>query len=208
MWVAGALVLLAALVTGAWFLGNALGGDDPEDPSVAGESEPGQEAVDHTAEATAKAPRTAPPNVDVDGNPTSYDASNMLDGVPETAWRAAGDGSGLKIVFTFPERTRITEVGLINGYAKEASDESGATFDWYTGHRRIEQVTWNFGVGDVVRQDLEDDRGVQTVEVGRRGPQGRAQDRHDDSSRRGPGRPQLHSDQRRPAGGLSVRFMA
>jgi hypothetical protein len=26
-------------------------------------------------------------------------------------------------------------------------------------------VTWNFGVGDVVRQDLEEDPALQTVEV-------------------------------------------
>jgi hypothetical protein len=164
--IGGAVAVLAALVAGAWFLGNALGGDDEptaQEPSGS-PSEPTAEAVDHTAEASAEAPRTAPPNQDVDGNPTSYDASNMLDGVPETAWRAAGDGEGLKIVFTFPEKTRITEVGLVNGYAKEASDESGATIDWYAGHRRIEQVTWNLG-GDVVRQDLVDDRKMQTLEV-------------------------------------------
>ena len=164
--IVGAVVVLAAVVAGAWFLGNALGGDDEptaQEPSGS-VSEPTAEAVDHTAEASAEAPRTAPPNQDVDGNPTSYDASNMLDGVPETAWRAAGDGAGLKIVFTFPEKTRITEVGLVNGYAKEASDGSGATLDWYAGHRRIEQVTWNLG-GDVVRQDLVDDREMQTIEV-------------------------------------------
>ena len=33
-------------------------------------------------------PRGRPTQVDVDGNPTSYAAANMLDGVPETAWRA------------------------------------------------------------------------------------------------------------------------
>ena len=168
VWVVAAVLVLVALVAGAWFLGQALGdGDDDraEDPTGGGGSETAQEPVDHTAEAAAEAPETAPPNEDVDGNPTSYDASNMLDGVPETAWRAAGDGSGFKLVFTFPEQTRISQVGLINGYAKEANDASGAPVDWYAGHRRIEQVTWNFGVGDVVRQDLVDDRGMQTIDV-------------------------------------------
>ncbi|GAB3265891.1 NADase-type glycan-binding domain-containing protein [Nocardioides dilutus] len=168
LWVAGAVLLLAALVVGAWFLGQALGDDDEPagDPSPSGSAEAGQDPVDHTAEASAEAPRTAPSTQDVDGNPTSYDASNMLDGVPETAWRAAGDGSGFKLVFTFPEKTRISEVGLVNGYAKTATDDAGATFDWYAGHRRITQVTWNFGAGDLVRQDLEDSRTLQTVEVG------------------------------------------
>jgi hypothetical protein len=179
LWVGGVVVVLAALVLGAWFLGQALGGDDPaRDPSTSGSPSgstsgstggsagAGQEPVDHTAKASAEAPRTAPSTQDVDGNPTSYDASNMLDGVPETAWRAAGDGSGLKLVFTFPERTRIAEVGLVNGYAKTSTDDAGTTFDWYAGHRRITQVTWNLGGGDVVRQDLEDGRALQTVEVG------------------------------------------
>ena len=167
MWVVGAVVVLAALVLGAWLLAQALGGDDdpPARPSASDAAEADTEPVDHTSEATAEAPRTAPSTEDVDGNPTSYDAGNMLDGVPETAWRAAGDGSGFKLVFTFPERTRISEVGLVNGYAKTATDD-GATFDWYAGHRRITQVTWNCGVGDVVRQDLEDGRELQTVEVG------------------------------------------
>jgi hypothetical protein len=90
----------------------------------------------------------------------------MLDGVPETAWRVVGDGSGLKLVFTFPERTRISQVGLVNGYAKTSTDDEGTSFDWYAGHRRITEVTWNFGVGDLVRQDLEDGRVVQTIDVG------------------------------------------
>ena len=146
-----------------------------------GSADPAEEPVDHTADATAEAPRTAPSTEDVDGNPTSYDASNMLDGVPETAWRAAGDGSGLKLVFTFPEKVRISEVGLINGYAKTATDDAGKTFDWYAGHRRITQVTWNFGVGTRGqagprgRPGRADDRGRAG-----RDPQARAQDRRDD----------------------------
>jgi hypothetical protein len=167
--VVGAVVVLAALVLGAWFLGQAIGGDDDDptgSPSPSGSVETVQDPVDHTGEASAEAPRTAPSTQDVDGNPTSYDASNMLDGVPETAWRVVGDGSGLKLVFTFPERTPISQVGLVNGYAKTSTDDAGTTFDWYAGHRRITEVTWNFGGGDVVRQDLEDGRAVQTVEVG------------------------------------------
>ncbi len=88
----------------------------------------------------------------------------MLDGVPETAWRMEGDGSGLKIVFTFPEKTRITEVGLINGYAKKAR-EGGKVLDWYEGHRRIQAVTWIFSGGSTARQDLTDGRELQTIDV-------------------------------------------
>ena len=114
--------------------------------------------------------------------------------------------SGLKLVFTFPEKVRISEVGLINGYAKTATDDAGKTFDWYAGHRRITQVTWNFGVGPVVRQDLEDGRDVQTIDVEpvetrklvlkivATTPPGQ-----------GPAAPRLHRDQRGPPGRLSLR---
>ena len=89
-------------------------------------------------------------------------------------------------MFTFPEKVRISEVGLINGYAKTATDDAGKTFDWYAGHRRITQVTWNFGVGDVVRQDLEDGRdAADDRRRAGRDPQARAQDRRD--HRAGPG---------------------
>ncbi|WP_372733328.1 hypothetical protein [Nocardioides sp.] len=154
--------VLAALVLGAWVLIQVLDSDDTQvdDPATPAPAE----LVDHTPDATATAPRTAPPNQDVEGNPTSYDASNMLDGVPETTWRAAGDRSGLKLVFTFATPTSISEIGLINGYAKESVDDSGATLDWYLGHRRISEVTWNLG-GTVVRQELSEDRELQRLEV-------------------------------------------
>lgn len=168
VWAVLALVVLAALVTGAWFLGQQLGDDDDpaDDPPASGSAQPGakDELVDHTAEASAKAPSTAEPGEDVDGDPTSYDASNMLDGVPATTWRTEGDASGMKIVFTFPEKTRITEVGLINGYAKKARD-GGKVLDWYEGHRRIQQVTWIFAAGQSLRQNLSESREVQTIEV-------------------------------------------
>ena len=41
-------------------------------------------------QATATAPRTAPPNEDAFGNRTTYVAANMLDGSPTTCWRMAG----------------------------------------------------------------------------------------------------------------------
>lgn len=166
-WVVAGALLLTAVVLGGWFLGKTLGGDD--DPSGDRASDTAAPAtgdpVDRTAQASAEAPRTAPSTQDVDGNPTSYDASNMLDGAPGTAWRVAGDGAGLKLVFTFPERTRISEVGLVNGYAKTATDGSGTTFDWYAGHRRLTEVTWRLGAGKPVQQVFEDTPELQTVEV-------------------------------------------
>ena len=204
VWVVGALVLLAALVTGAWFLGQALGDDGTaDDPSAAGSADPAEEPVDHTADATAEAPRTAPSTEDVDGNPTSYDASNMLDGVPETAWRAAGDGSGLKLVFTFPEKVRISEVGLINGYAKTATDDAGKTFDWYAGtdgSRRSPGTSgWATSSGRTSRTAAT----CRPSRWSRSRPASSCSDRGDDAAGPGTGPPGLHRDQRGLPGRLS-----
>lgn len=166
-WIIVAVAVLAVLVVGAWFLGQQLGGEDDnaaKDPSTGGSSITEGEPVDHTADASAEAPSTTPPGEDVDGQATSYDASNMLDGVPETAWRMEGDGTGEKLVFTFAEKTRITQVGLINGYAKKARD-GGKVLDWYEGHRRIQQVLWIFADGKTVKQSLTDTRELQTIDV-------------------------------------------
>ena len=35
----------------------------------------------------------------------------MLDGVPETTWRAAGDGTGMVLKFTLREPTELTRWG-------------------------------------------------------------------------------------------------
>ena len=115
--------------------------------------------------ASAKAPKTAPPNEDVNGDQVSYDASNMLDGVPETAWRAAGDGKGLNLTFTLREPTELHQVGLVNGYAKTSTDSKGRTFDWYLGNRRIQSVVWVFDDGSKVEQELNETRELQLVDV-------------------------------------------
>jgi hypothetical protein len=44
--------------------------------------------------ATFEVPGTAPPTTDFDGNLVAYEASQMGDGNPATAWRTAGDATG------------------------------------------------------------------------------------------------------------------
>ena len=105
-------------------------------------------------------PDSAPASVDGDGNPVSFGAENMLDADPRTSWRMAGDGSGSVITFAFGEAVTVTEVGLVNGYAKTDPPN-----DWYAGNRRIEVVTWVFDDGTEVTQDLREIRDLQTVEV-------------------------------------------
>jgi hypothetical protein len=157
-WIAGVAVLVGLLSFAAWNLGQSLAGADDAAPG---------DLIDRTGTATVTAPRTARPEQDVDGATVSFDAANMLDGSPETTWRAAGDGARLKIVFTFASRTELAEVGLINGYAKTSTDADGNEVDWYLGHRRVTEVTWNFGSGTIVRQPLNDTREMQTMAIER-----------------------------------------
>jgi hypothetical protein len=95
----------------------------------------------------------------------SYDASNMLDGVPETAWRVAGSAADMTLVFTLADPTELHRVGMINGYAKTSTDSQGRTFDWYAGNRRIKAVVWQFDDGTKVRQQLQESRDLQMTDV-------------------------------------------
>jgi hypothetical protein len=187
-WVAGfaALALVAAL--GGWLLA---GGDDADeqavDPTTSGPASrtptptpsdtPSPTPTKTTATpapgkpedvarlATATVPATAPPNEDVSGNLVRYEARNMLDGVPETCWRMPGDGSGTEITFELDSPTRLTEVGLVNGYAKTARDGGGNPLDWYHGNRRVLQVEWVLDDGTAIPQTLDDTRELQVVEI-------------------------------------------
>lgn len=188
-WLAGGLALLLVAGLGAWLL---LGGEDdpgptaadrasatpppsrtPEptrEPSPTGSAEPSDEPsgdgqpADLARTATATVPATAEPNQDVDGNLVRYEARNMLDGVPETTWRMPGDGTGETLTFDFDSPVTLTSVGMVNGYAKTAR-EGGTTLDWYAGNRRVLAVEWLFDDGTLVRQDLEETRTLQSIDV-------------------------------------------
>ena len=169
LWILAAALVIVLVAVGWWFLVRDDGTgptDGPgNDQSASGSQTPAQDGTDVAGRASAKAPKTAPPNEDVNGDQVSYDASNMLDGVPETAWRTPGDGTGLKLTFTLREPTQLHQVGLINGYAKTSTDGKNRTFDWYAGNRRIESVVWIFDDGSTVRQQLSETRELQLVDV-------------------------------------------
>ncbi len=178
----GALVvvvlMLVAVVGGLLMLSNS--GDDEADdpapsPSIAGSESappsgspsgppdsppPSEGSQDLARFATVTAPRTARPNLDTRGNQVRYEPSNMVDGVPSTCWRTPGDGTGIEITFEFPQPVELTEVGLINGYAKQAG-----RLDWYAGNRKVLAVDWVFDDGTVVSQALDKTRDLQTTEI-------------------------------------------
>jgi hypothetical protein len=131
----------------------------PSAPAPAGNPE------DVTRTATARAPRSAPPNEDAFGNRTTYVAANMLDGRPDTCWRMAGDGTGAVLTFRLASPTAMTRVGLINGYAKNAVVGS-RNLNWYIGNRRILAVQWVFDDGTTVDQPLNETKKMQTLDLG------------------------------------------
>jgi hypothetical protein len=110
--------------------------------------------------ATFAVPATAPPTTDFDGNLVAYEASQMGDGNPATAWRTAGDATGQTITVTLPEPGVVTRVGLVNGYAKQV-----AGVDWYPNNRRTVAVTWGFDDGTTVDQTFAERPGMQRLKV-------------------------------------------
>ncbi len=181
----GAMVLVAGI--GAWLLFGS-GGDDPETatpapttapadqesppseapssdkPSPSKSPDPSPFASNLAQLATVSAPPPAPPGQGANGEVVRYVATNMVDDIPETTWRMAGDGTGESITFRFERPATLTEVGLVNGYAKVAHDKRGV-LDWYHGNRRINAVEWTFDDGTVVRQQLGDTTLMQSVGV-------------------------------------------
>ncbi len=185
-WLAGLVVMGLVAGLGAWLL--LRGGEDPagepvgatparpeRSESASREPTPRETATEATSApqvvpddlarfAEVDAPAAAPPSRDNSGNAVRYQATNMVDGVPETTWRTPGDATGETISFTFDEPTTLTEVGLINGYAKVGQDASGP-LDWYHGNRRVLAVEWLLDDGTTLTQDLDDTTVVQTVTV-------------------------------------------
>lgn len=179
------ILLLAAVAgVGTWLLTRDTGSDEADSPppssDVPTETQDPQPqtptassptAVDSpgaagelAADATVIPPDTAPDGADVAGNPVSFAAGQMIDGDPTTCWRMPGDGTGQLLAITLPTEVTLTEVGLINGYAK-TDRHDGDVVDWYQRNRRITAVTWTFDDGTSVSQDLTDSRELQTVPV-------------------------------------------
>lgn len=110
--------------------------------------------------ATFAVESTAPPTTDLDGNLVAYEASQMGDGDPTTAWRTEGAAEGQEIRVTLPQAAVVSRVGMVNGYAKQV-----AGVDWYPNNRRILSVTWTFDDGTSVEQTFAELPGMQRLDV-------------------------------------------
>src|SRR3954454_14497312 len=137
---------------------------DTSSPSTSTSPTAGGRATNVAGLAAATAPTHAPGGVDFAGRPVSYVAPNMVDGIIDTCWRQVGDGTGTTLTFRLDRPTRLTRVGLINGYAKIAYD-GGKRFDWYLGNRRVLGVDWIFDDGSTFSQSLGDSRTMQQTAI-------------------------------------------
>jgi hypothetical protein len=165
VWSALVVLVVAVLAFGAWLVLHDGSGDSADSPGASsGASTSAGASRDVAATATAVAPLTRAPGQDTAGNETAYDASNMLDGDKTTSWQMPGDGTGKELTFTLAKQTHLTEVGLVNGYAK-TSKQGGKTLDWYAGNRRILKVEWLFDDGTTQTQDLRQITRMQTTAV-------------------------------------------
>jgi hypothetical protein len=175
-----------ALVVGGFLLfhGSGGGGDSssarqpilPRDHSSSGPDSPSPAASSSSPTqvtgpptnvagfAQASAPRHAPAGVDFSGRPVTYVAANMVDGRNDTTWRTPGDATGMELTFRLDQPTRLTRVGLVNGYSKIAYSH-GKPFDWYHGNRRVLAVQWIFDDGSTATQHLQDNRAMQQVAI-------------------------------------------
>jgi hypothetical protein len=174
-WLVGAAVLVLVAVLAVRWLDQS---DDPDagggtsaatssaTPDPEGADDPGGvtmpegRRVDVARGAEVTVPRTAPPTTDLDGNLVAYEASQMVDGRPATAWRMAGDGTGAEIRLVLREPAVVDRVGLVNGYAKRVG-----TVDWYPHNRRILAVRWTFDDGTTVDQALDERRQLQRTRI-------------------------------------------
>ena len=112
----------------------------------------------------ATAPAHAPAGVDFSGQPVTYVAPNMVDGRNDTCWRTTGDATGMVLTFRLDQPTRLSRVGLVNGYSKIAYSH-GRPYDWYLGNRRVMAVDWIFDDGTTVSQTLGTNRGLQQTAI-------------------------------------------
>jgi hypothetical protein len=135
------------------------GTPSPPVPATTAASAPPTEL---TANARAEASSTAPGSVDDAGDPVGYDAANVLDRNPSTAWRAKGSGRGAEVAIRLPAPAHITKVGLIPGYAK-TDPISGK--DRFGENRRIREVRWHFSDGTAIGQRFQDRPTMQQIAV-------------------------------------------
>ena len=109
-------------------------------------------------EATA----TSPPAQNGCGQRVTYQAPLIVDGTPDTAWRVAGDGRGVKVTISLPQASKLSAVGIVPGYDKI---DSCTNADRFVQMRRITRARWTFADGSTIEQTFQDARSMQVAPV-------------------------------------------
>lgn len=103
-----------------------------------------------------------------DGKLSTYGASNVIDGDPQTAWSSReSNGSGQHLMFHFGSSTELTQIGVIPGYAKEGpltwnGCRSVSRFDL---NRQVVRVRYTFDDGSTIEQSFESTPVMQWLPV-------------------------------------------
>jgi hypothetical protein len=107
------------------------------------------------------APAPTPPAPDACQQMDNFEVANLQDGDFATAYRVKGSGVGRQIRLRLAAPTRITEVGLVPGWAKVGCD--GA--DLFRQHRTVARVRWTFDGGKSVEQAFNAAPDLQVLAV-------------------------------------------
>ena len=103
----------------------------------------------------ATASKTAGASEDNLHKRTTYEAVNVTDGNPATAWRTDGQGVDVTLVLPLGGEHTVTEVALIPGFAKtDPVRERGQTSDRFQENGRVTEVRWEFDDGVTVHQGI------------------------------------------------------
>ena len=114
----------------------------------------------------AKVTCTSKPGVEADGDPVTYQASNLTDGVADTTWRCGGRAIGERITLKLGREMPVGQVGPVPGYAK--TDET-TNADRFAENNRVRRVRWTIGDMEVVQRmsGSPEDRNLQLLRVPR-----------------------------------------
>lgn len=134
---------------------------DPTDDPLNGSGVPHQPVVLRPVDVQASG--TAAASQDAAGNPVTFEAANVVDGDPTTAWRIGGNGVGDYLILTFDRLVHIESVAVIPGYAK-VDPADGA--DRFRQNRRVRSVVFGFPSGEDFPFTFVDDPQLQVVPMG------------------------------------------
>lgn len=127
------------------------GTDSPAESAVYGAEQP-------ILPVKVSASAHAPPGFDSQGNRTTFEPQNAVDGQDITAWRVPGPGVGDFILLEFAAPILVSSIGLIPGYAKTNSYDGT---DRFSQNRRVRQVVIEFSNGAIARATFDDKREMQ-----------------------------------------------